>query len=55
MRAMWFEHLALTKAEAVARIGGDYEKDIKIFDRIEQQGLMMANSFAAGISCQFGL
>ncbi|MDR7865702.1 MAG: hypothetical protein RIN56_02735 [Sporomusaceae bacterium] len=54
MRKMWFEHLALTKAEAVARLGGEYARDIEIFDRIEKQALLMADEFAAGISRQFG-
>lgn len=55
MRKMWFEHLELTKAEAVARLGGEYARDIEIFDRIEKQALRMADEFAAGISNQFGL
>lgn len=55
MRKRWFEHLALTKAEAVARLEGEYARDIEIFDRIEKQALMMADTFAAGISRQFGL
>lgn len=28
MRRMWFEHLALTKEEAVARLAGEYARDI---------------------------
>jgi hypothetical protein len=55
MKAMWFEHLALTKAEAVARLAGEYARDIEVFDKVEKQALMMADIFAAGISCQFGL
>ncbi len=55
MRAMWFEHLDLTKAEAVARLSGDYAHDIEIFDRVEKQALMMADEFAAGICRQFDL
>lgn len=55
LQAMWNEHLALTKAEAVARLSGDYPRDIEVFDRIERQALMMADEFAAGISTQFGL
>jgi hypothetical protein len=55
LRAMWYEHLALTKEEAVARLGKNYPKDIATFDRIEQEALMMADEFARGIICQFGL
>jgi hypothetical protein len=55
LQAMWNEHLALTKAEAVARLDGDYPRDIEVFGRIEKQALMMADTFAAGISRQFAL
>lgn len=54
LRAMWYEHLALVKEEAVARLGGDYEQDIAIFNRIEKQALNMADDFARGVACQFG-
>ncbi len=53
MRSLWYEHLALTKAEAVARLSKEYAKDIAIFDQIEQEALMMADSFANGIIRQF--
>lgn len=55
MRAMWFDHLKMTKAEAVAIISADYPTSVKIFDRIEKQALAMADVFADGIICQFGL
>lgn len=55
MRAMWFEHLAMTKAEAVARLNKDYPKDIAIFNKIEKQALLMADDFSNGIIRQFGL
>jgi len=55
LQAMWNEHLALTKAEAVARLNGDFARDIEVFDRIERQALMMADEFAAGICHQFDL
>jgi hypothetical protein len=55
MRAMWYEHLCLTKAEAVARLSKDYAKDIEIFNHIEKQALMMADEFSRGITCQFNL
>jgi hypothetical protein len=55
MRSMWYEHLALTKSEAVARLSKDYAKDIAVFNQIEQEALMMADSFANGIIRQFYL
>jgi hypothetical protein len=55
MREMWYEHLALTKAEAVARLNNDFEEDIAIFDKIEKEALMMADSFSNGIIRQFCL
>lgn len=55
MRSLWYEHLALTKAEAVARLSKEYAKDIAIFDQIEKEALMMADDFAYGIIRQFNL
>lgn len=42
-------HLALTKAEAVARLTGDYEKDIATFDEIKKEAMSMADHMAYGI------
>lgn len=53
MRAMWREHLALTKAEAVARLNKNYGEDIEVFGRIEQLAMTMADEFANGIIRQF--
>ena len=53
MREMWYKHLALTKAEAVAILNGNYVKGISIFDQIEEEALMMADDFAEGIVQQF--
>lgn len=55
MLALWYEHLSLTKSEAVLRLGGDFAADIATFDRIELEALMMADNFADGIIHQFGL
>lgn len=52
-RTMLHEHLALTKAEAVARLNQDYARDIALYDQIEQQALMMADAMTAGIVKQF--
>jgi len=46
---MLFEHLALTKDEAVAMLTANYEARIAIYDEIEHQALTMANVMAAGI------
>jgi|GEM_PF-3784747 hypothetical protein len=50
---MLFEHLALTKDEAVAMLTANYEARIAIYDEIEHQALTMANVMAAGIINQF--
>lgn len=55
MRNMWFEHLSLTKDEAVAELTGDYTTSIKKFNQIEKLALTMADDFANGITCQFNL
>jgi hypothetical protein len=55
MRAMWYEHLSLTKQEAVSLLAKDYTKSIDTFDKIEKEALMMADVFSNGIICQFSL
>lgn len=55
MRAMWYEHLALTKEEAVTMINKKYCRSIDTFNKIEKEALMMADEFSNGIICQFGL
>ena len=55
MRAMWYKHLALIKEEAVARLSKNYAKDIALFNQIEKEALLMADSFFMGISCQFSV
>jgi len=54
-RSMWQRHLDLTIEEAVATLSGDYARSIATFDAIEEQALMMANSFTRGIIRQFDL
>jgi hypothetical protein len=52
-KAMWREHLNLTKNETVQLANGDYNASIDTFDRIVEQGNMMADSLAQGIIIQF--
>ena len=47
------DHLKLTEDEAVARLTGQYAKDVSLFDVIEDQALMMGDSMAEGIIKQF--
>ncbi len=49
MRKMWYEHLALTKKEAVAILNKDYTKSIEIFNQIEKEALIMADNFSNAI------
>nr|WP_260510127.1 acetylglutamate kinase [Paenibacillus typhae] len=42
-RKMFYEHLALTKEEAVTMLNNDYNASIRIYDRLEQQALQMAD------------
>jgi hypothetical protein len=53
MRKMFYEHLALTKTEAVSMIQKDYQKSIEIFDQIESQALGMADTISDAIIKQF--
>ena len=46
-------HLKLTKDEAVARIGGDWAADIKAFDAIFNEIMVLADALNDGIAAQF--
>lgn len=50
---MLHDHLKMTEDEAVARLTGQYSKDVSLFDAIEDQALMMADYMADGITKQF--
>jgi hypothetical protein len=47
------EHLTLTKAEAVARLTGNYTGDIATFDQIHKHANGMSDAIVAGIVKQF--
>ena len=53
LRAMLFNHLALTQQEATARIAKNWSGDVAAFDAVVSQALMMAKALADGISKQF--
>jgi hypothetical protein len=53
MQAMMADHLDLTLAEAVARLGADFDADIAAYDEIHVQILHMADMLSDGIVAQF--
>ena len=53
MKTMLREHLALTTAEAVARLQGNWAADVAAYDKIHRQALQMADMLTAGIVKQF--
>ncbi|MGM9635764.1 MAG: acetylglutamate kinase [Candidatus Avispirillum sp.] len=48
-QSMLYSHLEMTEEEAVLRLQGDYEADIKTFERIEAEALQMADYMFCGI------
>lgn len=54
-RQMLFEHLGMTKNEAVYRISKKYAEDIAEYEKIEKEALMMADAMTDGILRQFGV
>jgi len=54
-RSMLYEHLALTKKEAVEMLTGKYSDSISTFDDVEREALVMAGVMADGLIKQFGL
>ena len=53
MKYMLYNHLILTKDEAFARLHGDYAADIRAYDVVVYQAMMMADGLADGIIGQF--
>jgi hypothetical protein len=47
------QHLALTTAEAVARLEKNWAADVEAFDKIFDQAMMMADALSDGIAKQF--
>ena len=50
---MLYDHLAMTKTEAVDILTQKYEDSISMFENIEQQALAMADIMTQGIAKQF--
>ncbi|UVI33094.1 acetylglutamate kinase [Paenibacillus spongiae] len=53
LRNMLYDHLRMTKEEAVLRISKKYPSDIEKYNQIEKQALEMADAFTDGIVKQF--
>ncbi|HVS30322.1 MAG TPA: glycosyltransferase [Thermoanaerobaculia bacterium] len=51
--SMMNEHLALTAQEATARLNKNWNEDVRTFDKIFDQAMMMADTFTDGIVKQF--
>ncbi|PGV60300.1 acetylglutamate kinase [Bacillus cereus] len=52
-RKMFYKHLALTKAEALAFLNKDYDASVKLYDKIEKEALEMADMITDAIVKQF--
>jgi len=53
MQEMLYDHLDITKQEAAMRLSGNYPADIKAFDKVEDEALIMADYFSTGLMRQF--
>lgn len=52
-RKMFYDHLAMTKAEVVYMLQHDYQSSIKVFESIELEALQMADLLSTIIIQQF--
>ncbi|WP_372237817.1 acetylglutamate kinase [Paenibacillus sp. P46E] len=52
-RQMFYQHLALTKGEAVALLQKDYKQSVQLYDSIERGALAMADMLTNSIIRQF--
>ncbi|KWX79327.1 acetylglutamate kinase [Paenibacillus riograndensis] len=52
-RKMFYQHLALTKAEAVTLLQKDYKQSVQLYDAIEKGALVMADMISTAIIKQF--
>ncbi|KWX69944.1 hypothetical protein [Paenibacillus jilunlii] len=52
-RKMFYQHLALTKAEAVTLLQKDYKQSVQLYDPIEKGALAMADMLSTAIIKQF--
>lgn len=53
VKKMFYEHLDLTKIEAVCMIIKNFEADVAVYDKIELAALMMADAISEAIIKQF--
>ena len=53
MKKMMHEHLNLTTAEVVARLGKDWKADVAAYEKVHEQILGMADALSSGIVAQF--
>jgi hypothetical protein len=53
LKAMLRVHLGLTTSEAVARLKGNWSADVRAYDRVHRQALVMADALSSGIVGQF--